>query len=91
MPLGILVVWHNVVVIVELFAADCAFPTLLDNLPVQQLPQSRPVTLIPDIPVGDADLQRGARLSLLFGVPSGWAPGRSKSVIGGMDSISCKP
>ena len=33
--LGILVVRYNIVVIRELFVADCAFPILLDNLPVQ--------------------------------------------------------
>jgi hypothetical protein len=41
MPLGILVVWHNVVVIVELFVADCAFPVLLDDLSVQQFAHFR--------------------------------------------------
>ena len=25
----------------------------------------------------------------LLGIPSGWAPGRSKSVIGGLDGIHC--
>jgi hypothetical protein len=34
--LGIPVVWHDVVVIGELFLADCAFPVLLDNLSVQE-------------------------------------------------------
>jgi hypothetical protein len=34
--LGFLVVRHDVVVVRELFVADCTFPVLLDNLPVQQ-------------------------------------------------------
>jgi hypothetical protein len=36
--LGIPVVWHDIVVVCELFVADCAFPVLLDNLSVQQFP-----------------------------------------------------
>jgi hypothetical protein len=35
---GILVVRHNVAVICELFVADCAYPVLLDNLPLQKFP-----------------------------------------------------
>jgi hypothetical protein len=31
-------IWSDVVVVGELFVADGAFPVLLDNLPVQQLP-----------------------------------------------------
>ena len=31
-------IWHDVVVVCELFVADGAFPVLLDNLPIQQFP-----------------------------------------------------
>lgn len=37
-PFRIFVVWHDIVVVRELFVADCAFPVLLDNLSVQQFP-----------------------------------------------------
>jgi hypothetical protein len=37
-PFRIPVVWHDVVVVRELFLADGTFPVLLDNLPVQQFP-----------------------------------------------------
>ncbi len=37
-PFWIDVVWHNVVVIRELFVADCAFPILLGNVAIQQFP-----------------------------------------------------
>jgi hypothetical protein len=37
-PFGISVVRHNVAVICELFVADCTYPVLLDNLPIQQFP-----------------------------------------------------
>jgi len=35
---GILVVWHDVVVIRKLFVTDGTFLVLLDNFPVQELP-----------------------------------------------------
>ena len=35
---GPFVVWHDVVVVGELFVADCTFPILLDDFLVQQLP-----------------------------------------------------
>jgi hypothetical protein len=35
---GLFVVWHDVVVIRELFVADCTFPVLLDNFSIQQFP-----------------------------------------------------
>ena len=35
---GIPVVWHDVVVVGELFMADRAHPTLLPDFPVQQFP-----------------------------------------------------
>lgn len=38
---GIPVVWYDIVVIRELLVADCAFPVLLYNLPVQELPHFR--------------------------------------------------
>jgi hypothetical protein len=34
--LGIFVVWDDIVVVHELFVADCAFPVLFDSLPVKQ-------------------------------------------------------
>jgi hypothetical protein len=37
-PFGIPMVWHDVVVICELFVTNRAFPVLLDNLPIQQFP-----------------------------------------------------
>jgi hypothetical protein len=33
---GIPMIWHDVLVVRELFMADGAFPVLLDNLPIQQ-------------------------------------------------------
>ena len=35
---GPFVVWHDVVVVGELFVADCTFPILLDDFSVQELP-----------------------------------------------------
>jgi len=35
---GISMVWHDIVVVGELFVADGAFPVLLDNLAIQQFP-----------------------------------------------------
>ena len=35
---GPFAIWHDVVVIRELFAADCTFPILLDDFPVQEHP-----------------------------------------------------
>jgi hypothetical protein len=35
---GFSVVWHDIVVVREVFMADCAFPVLLDNLSVQEFP-----------------------------------------------------
>jgi hypothetical protein len=37
-PFGIYVIRHDVVVIGEFSVADAAFPVLLDDLPIQQLP-----------------------------------------------------
>jgi hypothetical protein len=37
-PFRLSVVWHDVIVIRELFVTDRAFPVLLDNLPIQQFP-----------------------------------------------------
>src|SRR6266851_7478065 len=36
-PFRMSVIWHDVVVICELFVTDGAFPALLDNLAIQQL------------------------------------------------------
>jgi hypothetical protein len=35
---GISVVWHDVVIVRELFVADGAYPVLLNDLPVQEFP-----------------------------------------------------
>lgn len=40
-PLGIPMVWNDVVIVRELFMADGAFPVLLNNLPVQEFPHFR--------------------------------------------------
>jgi len=53
-------VGHDVVIVAELFVADRALSALIYNFLVQQLGASRPGTLIPDTPAGDADLQRAA-------------------------------
>jgi len=37
-PFLIPVVWHDVVVVRELYVADCTYPVLLNNLPVQEFP-----------------------------------------------------
>jgi len=37
-PFGISVVWHDVVVICELFVADVAYSFLLGDFPLQQFP-----------------------------------------------------
>ena len=37
-PFGISVVWHDVVIVGELFVADCANSLLLADFPLQQFP-----------------------------------------------------
>lgn len=36
--LGILVVWHNVVVVCEFMVADCAYSVLFGDFPLQEFP-----------------------------------------------------
>jgi len=45
---GVLMVWHNVVVVGELFVTDGTFPVLLDDLPVEELPH---LGRRPDFPI----------------------------------------
>ena len=37
-PFGIPVVWNDIVVVSELFVADCAYSLLLGDFPLQQFP-----------------------------------------------------
>ncbi len=38
---GIFVVWHDVVIVRELYVADRTYPALFDDLPVQEFPHLR--------------------------------------------------
>ena len=49
--------WQDIVVLRELFAADCAFPIVLDNLSVQEFSAFLPVISVADKLWGGVDPQ----------------------------------
>jgi hypothetical protein len=85
-PFGISVVWHDVVIVGELFVADCAYSFLLGDCPLQKFAHFGWWIGVLISPSDDGDLQS----SELHAEPA-WvseeALGRSRRAIDGLDVI----